>query len=69
LTLIFFSDISVNLKQSDVENKSTAPDASMESTQLNKKHQQWLYTIPSYKAESLTKQLKDLIKSKEVSKK
>jgi len=59
----------VSLKQSDVENKSTAPDAELESTQLNKKHQNWLYTIPSYKAESLTKQLSDLIKSKETEKK
>ncbi len=56
----------VSLKQKDVENKDKdkTPDAKQEATDINKNHSRWMYVIPSYIAEPLIKQLKDLVKAK-----
>jgi len=55
----------VSLKQEDIENKDKAPDAKQEAIEINKKYSRWLYTIPTHKAASLTKQLSELTKAKE----
>ncbi|MFV2061124.1 MAG: DUF4340 domain-containing protein [Gammaproteobacteria bacterium] len=58
-----------SLKKEDVENKDKSPDAKQEATDINKKHSRWLYTIPTYSGQILTKQLTDLIKAKTPKKK
>ncbi|MFV1982220.1 MAG: hypothetical protein ACC657_01670, partial [Thiohalomonadales bacterium] len=54
-----------SLKKEDVENKDKAPDPEAEAADINQRHSNWLYSIPTQKAELLTKQLKDLVKAKE----
>ncbi len=54
----------VSLKKEDVENKVAAPDAKLEAAEFNKKHANWLYTIPANKGAMLVKTLKDLVKVK-----
>lgn len=53
-----------SLKQEDIESKNATPDAKQEAKQLNTLSQ-WLYIIPSDKAELITKKLKNLVKTKQ----
>ncbi len=56
----------LSLKQTDVESKGNTPDSKQQAIDINKKHSHWLYVIPAHKAELLTKQIKDLIKDKDI---
>jgi len=58
--------VAISLEKEDIESKADAPDAKQEASDINKNFSRWLFTIPSYQGESLTKQLKDLLKPKAI---
>lgn len=56
--------MSTSLKQKDVENTSKQANAKDEAATINSMHKNWLYNIPENIGETLTKQIKDLVKPK-----